>query len=261
MRQHAPSREALRERRDVVASRHSLDRRRTGAIMCGFAGLYVMASQCYFVGRIDAAIRYTEAAEKVISTGGVKVPYASGFVGGAYVVAGQPDRWIQWCRIRQACGDDLHVFITACLLVGLTVAGLTDEAVAAAQGLTEAAEATGNPYVISFVLLAYGLAVINADPSSSLASLRQGMAIAQDSGNRSNEAHFAANLCRHEALYRDPLAAIDSFAVAIRNYHDSGNAIIRSVLGHPVSDRGELGLACDTRKSDSTTSPDSSPRV
>jgi hypothetical protein len=114
--------------------------------MCGFAGLYVMASQCYFVGRIDAAIRYTEAAEKVISTGGVKVPYgASGFVGGAYVFAGQPDRWIQWCRIRQACGDDLHVFITACLLVGLTVAGLTDEAVAAAQGLTEAAEATGNP--------------------------------------------------------------------------------------------------------------------
>jgi len=200
--------------------------------MCGFAGLYVMASQCYFVGRIDAAIRYTEAAEKVISTGGVKVPHgASGFVGGAYVFAGQPDRWIQWCRIRQACGDDLHVFITACLLVGLTVAGLTDEAVAAAHGLTEAAEATGNPYVISFVLLAYGLAVINADPSSSLASLRQGMAIAQDSGNRSNEAHFAANLCRHEALYGDPLAAIDSFAVAIRNYHDSGNAIIRSVLG------------------------------
>jgi len=48
-----------------------------------------MASQCYFVGRIDAAIRYTEAAEKVISTGGVKVPHgASGFVGGAYVFAG-----------------------------------------------------------------------------------------------------------------------------------------------------------------------------
>ena len=200
--------------------------------MCGFAGLYVMASQCYFIGRIDAAIRYTEAAEKVISTGGVKVPYgASGFVGGAYVFAGQPDRWIQWCRIRQACGDDLHVFITACLLVGLTVAGLTDEAVAAAQGLTEAAEATGNPYVISYALNAYGPPFGDVDPVRALEALRRGLVIAQDSGNRFVESHVATGLSGLEPEHGDPLAALDHITLAIGNLYDSGHvAYIRGPL-------------------------------
>ena len=47
--------------------------------------------------------------------------------------------------------------------------------------------------------------------------------IAQDSGNRYNETHLAVILCRLEAEYGDPLAALDYFTVAIRNYHDSGN--------------------------------------
>ena len=55
--------------------------------------------------------------------------------------------------------------------------------------------------------------------------------IAQDSGNRYNETNLAATLCRLEAEHGDPLAALDYFTVAIRNYHDSGNTTtIRSPL-------------------------------
>ena len=49
------------------------------------------------------------------------------------------------------------------------------------------------------------------------------MVIAQDSGNRNNETTLASSLCRLEAKYGDPLAALDYFAVAIRNYHDAGD--------------------------------------
>ena len=47
--------------------------------------------------------------------------------------------------------------------------------------------------------------------------------IAQDSGNRCSESHLAASLCRLEAGYGDPLAALDYVTLAIRNFHDSGN--------------------------------------
>ena len=94
---------------------------------------------------------------------------------------------------------------------------------AAANGLIDAAEATRNPYVLSFALLAYGFAFRDADPDRALDALRRGLVIAQDSGNRANETHLAAVLARLEAEHGDPLAALEYFALAIRNYHDSGN--------------------------------------
>ena len=58
---------------------------------------------------------------------------------------------------------------------------------AAANGLIDAAEATRNPYALSFALLAYGFAFRDADPDRALDALRRGLVIAQDSGNRYNE--------------------------------------------------------------------------
>jgi hypothetical protein len=114
--------------------------------------------------------------------------------------------------------------------MALTVSGSHDDAMAAANGLIEAAEATGNPCVLAFALHAYGWAVHHADPVGSLAALRRGLAIAQDSGNRANQSNLATNLC----LFADddPLAAFDHFTVAIGNYHDSGNTyMLRTLLG------------------------------
>jgi hypothetical protein len=197
------------------------------------AGLYAMASTCYMTGRIDPAVRYTEAAQTAISSDGQMLPYgAEGFVGSAHLTAGLPERWVQWCRARLARGSDTPAYTTACLVIGLALAGRLDEAMAAADGLVDAAEATGNPYVLSFALLAYGLAYPNTDPDGTLAALQRGLTIAQSSGNRANETHLLANLSRLQAEYGDPLAALDYFALAIRKYHDAGNmALVHHPLG------------------------------
>ena len=90
-----------------------------------------MASLCYMAGRIDPAIRYTEAAQTAISGGSDDhVPYgAEGFLGGAYLAVGQPERWIQWCRAQLARGLDAHAYVTANLVIGLAVAGSVDDAI------------------------------------------------------------------------------------------------------------------------------------
>ena len=184
-------------------------------------------------GRIEAAVGYSDAAQEVIGSGRAEVPFGlEGFLGGSYVAVGQPERWIRWCRVQLARGLDTHAYTTACLLMGLTVTGCFDDAMAAANGLIDAAEATGNPHALSFALHAYGWAIHDADPVRSLVALRRGLVIAQDSGNRANQSHLAANLCLFAAEHGDPLAAFDYFTLAIGNYHDSGNTyMIRTLLG------------------------------
>ena len=85
--------------------------------------------------------------------------------------------------------------------------------------------------LLSLALMAYGFAFRDADPDRARDALRRGLVIAQDSGNRFNETHLAAILALLEAKYGDPLAALEYFALAIRNYHDAGNtAIMRPAL-------------------------------
>ena len=107
----------------------------------------------------------------------------------------------------------------------LAIAGCADDAMAAATGLIDAAEATRNPFVLSFALLAYGFAFRDADPDRARDALRRGLVIAQDSGNRDIETHLAACLARLEAEHGDPMAALEYSAVAIGNYHDAGNTV------------------------------------
>jgi tetratricopeptide (TPR) repeat protein len=101
----------------------------------------------------------------------------------------------------------------------------------ATEGLIDTAEATANPFALSLALTAYAFACRNADPDRALEAMHRGLVIAQDSGNRYNETHLAANLAELEAERGDPLAALDHITLAIRNFHDSGNvATIRSPL-------------------------------
>jgi len=64
---------------------------------------------------------------------------------------------------------------------------------------------------------------LDADPVAARDALRRGLVIARDSGNRYNETHLAATLCRLEAEHGDPLAALDYVTLVIRNRHDAGN--------------------------------------
>ena len=196
------------------------------------AALYLMAAQCYSTGRPEAAVRYSDAAQIVLDSRHDEVPYgASGWAGGAYMSIGQPERWVEWCRAELARGRDTHALSRASLIIGLVIAGSSDEAVAAAKGLIDAAEATRNPHALSYALFAYGFAFQEADPAGALDALRRGLVIAQESGSRASESASAQILSRLEAGHGDPVAALDHLSNAIRNYHDSGNTtMMRSPL-------------------------------
>src|SRR5262249_24017721 len=106
--------------------------------------LHVVGSRCGVRGRIEEAIRYWDAAQMVVRSGGNGVPFGmAGSLGSVYVVIGQPDRWVEWCRAELAGGRDTRAFISASLVICLAVAGSADEAMALAEGLIGAAEATG----------------------------------------------------------------------------------------------------------------------
>ena len=63
---------------------------------------------------------------------------------------------------------DTPVYIGAWLVAALAVAGSGGEAMDSADGLIEAAEATGNPSLLALALGAYGVAFRDAIPSGRL---------------------------------------------------------------------------------------------
>jgi predicted ATPase/class 3 adenylate cyclase len=188
------------------------------------ASLYVIASLCYTTGRIEAAVRYCDAGQIVLGKSREALPYGSdALLGAAYLAIGQPERLAEWCRAQLARRRDTHVHIRAWLVLALSVAGSGGEAMDSADGLIEAAEATGNPSLLAFALGVYGLAFGDADPVRALDAMRRGLVIAQDSGNRAQESALAVFLARHEAEHGDTASAFDHLTLAIRNYHNSGD--------------------------------------
>ena len=194
--------------------------------------LYEMASLCWMAGRIEVAVGLSEAGQIVLGSG-LNEPF-SGFEGllfGVYLAIGRPERAVELGRAELASGRETNALTRAFLSLALMLAGCPDEAMAAANGLVDAAEASHNPFVLSFALFTYGLTYHDADPDRALDALRRGLAIAQDSGNRANETHLTANLARLEAEHGDSLAALDHATLAIRNYQDSGSTpMIRTPL-------------------------------
>ena len=98
-----------------------------------------------------------------------------------------------------ATGRDTHTLARTCLVLALPFTATPHEAMVAASGLIDAAEATRNPYALSFALMAYGLVFRDADPDRALDALRRGLVIAHDSGNRTIETHLTHSLALLEA--------------------------------------------------------------
>jgi predicted ATPase/class 3 adenylate cyclase len=197
------------------------------------AVLYLLASWCWNVGRIEAAVGYSDAGQPVIGSGRhEEVPFGfEGALGAAYMVIGQPDRCVEWCRAQLARGRDTHAYTRACLVLALTAAGRGEEARAAATGLIDAAEATRNPALLASALNVHGLAFRDADPAAARDAQRRGLVIARDSGSRYIETLLAGVLSHLEAEHGDPLAALDYVTLAIGNFHDAGNTTgVRSAL-------------------------------
>jgi hypothetical protein len=195
------------------------------------AFLYVIASLCYSTGRIEAAVRYSDAGRIVLGRSREAPPYGiEGMLGMSYFAIGQPERWAELCRAQLARRRDTHVHIRAWLVCALSLAGSGGEAMDAADGLIEAAEETGNPLLLAWALGAYGAAFRDADRVGALNALGRGLVIAQDSGNRGVASILAQLLARLEAGHGATVSAFDHLTLAIRNYHNSGSTTIRTPL-------------------------------
>jgi predicted ATPase/class 3 adenylate cyclase len=194
------------------------------------ASLYVMATWCWAIGRIEEAIRYSEAGQMLLLSGRNAMP--AGFetwLAGVFNMIGQAERTVEWCRALLAHGPDPYGLSSAGLILGLMRIGHNAEAIAVARQLVDAVDAIPNPWARSYALLMYGMACCDADPNSAREALRRGLVSAHESGNRYNETHMANVLGRLEARHGDPSAAMEYLSLAIQNYHDSGNFAVMRV--------------------------------
>jgi predicted ATPase len=188
------------------------------------AFLYVIASRCYATGRIEAAVGYSDAGQIVLGRSREAPPYGiEAWLGTVYLVSGQPERMAELCRAQLARRRDTHVHIRAWLVATLAWAGCGGEAMDCADGLIEAAEATGNPSWLGLALWAYGLAFRDADPVGALNALGRGLMIAQDSGNRTYASVLAPFLARLEAEHGGTVSGFEHLTLAIRNFHNAGH--------------------------------------
>jgi predicted ATPase len=186
--------------------------------------LYVLASQCFTAGRIEVAVRYSDAGQIVLGRSRDALPYGiEAWLGMSYLAIGQPERLAEWCRAQLARRRDNHVNIRAWLVVALSVVGSGGEAMDCADGLIEAAKATGNPSTLAQALWAYCWAFRDADPVGALNALGRGLVIAQDSGSRAGVSVLASGLAILEAAHGDTVSAFDHLTLAIRNFHNSGD--------------------------------------
>jgi hypothetical protein len=107
------------------------------------AVLYTMASWCYVLGRVEEAVRYSEAGQIVFATSPDVVRFGfETWLGGVYNFTGQPERSVGWSRFLLARGPDPYGIIRAGLVFGLMMTGSHAEAVTVANDLIDAADAS-----------------------------------------------------------------------------------------------------------------------
>jgi tetratricopeptide (TPR) repeat protein len=203
-----------------------------------------MAHQCYAAGRLEEALRYAQAAQRAIATGRYDpVPYdAECWLGGAYIMKGTPEHWVDLCRNVIARERAPHPHAQSSLAIALTFSNAYEEAMSAAEGLLPAVDGIENPHMVSYALAAYAFAHRDAHPEAAYDTLRRGMRIAQESGHPRDVSIVAVSLSRLAASHGNPADTLEYLELAIRNVYDSGSvSIISSPLAIPAAFLDRLG--------------------
>ena len=108
----------------------------------GFA--YTLVAQSFLAGRIEEAVGYSDAGQRVIHQTSAEVPFGlDGWIGAAYMSIGQTDRWVEWSRAQCERDRDTHGLTRAGLSIALMMSDRRNEAMAvAADGLIEVVSTT-----------------------------------------------------------------------------------------------------------------------
>jgi predicted ATPase/class 3 adenylate cyclase len=197
--------------------------------------LYAAATECARSGRLTDGVAYGDAGIALVDNPHFDdLPYASArlWLADSHINAAQPDTAIAQAEAHLALGLPDEVIARAALTQGLEIAGRTDEALAAAQGLVEAAEATSNPASLCGALMAEGWVSRHTDPARTIELTRRGLTLAQDSGNKDLEGTLAMFLGEAEFEIGDTRSALDHLSHALRMYNNAGTT---AYVSGPVS--------------------------
>ena len=189
------------------------------------AFLYVVASLCYTTGRIEAAVRYSDAGQIVLGRSREAPPYGiEAMLGAVYVAIGQPEPGGGRVVPRPA----RHAAATPTSTSGhiwlplfqwpVRVGRRWIPRMASSRLRRQQATRTCSRWrSLPTVRLS-----VTQIPSRRLTP-SAGLVIAQDSGDRSRASILASGLARLEAEQGGTVCAFDHLTLAIRNYHDCGD--------------------------------------
>jgi tetratricopeptide (TPR) repeat protein len=203
---------------ELIPAAHAADHPR-------LTSLYLLATHCWMVGRIDEAQRYGDEGQALVDSGRYGVPRGlESWSAGVMTNIGLPENSVEaYRRMLARRGDDPYGLTRSGLALALMRAGSAAEAMAVAKDLVDSVGEITNPWGQSYALLVFGMAWCDADPARARDALRRGLATAQDSGIRYNESHFASVLGRLEARQGDAESALEYLKLSIGSYHDCGN--------------------------------------
>ncbi|AEV72144.1 putative ATPase [Mycolicibacterium rhodesiae NBB3] len=188
------------------------------------AQLYVAASYCAAVGRLDEFRHYAAASRTAIESGefdDVREELATALAAGFNTI-GQPDLAVEWCQsiIERTSGD--HLANRSVQVIALALAGATDESLRMADELLYEVQRTDNPAFASAGLLAHGWSRRNVDPAGAYHSLRRAWTIAVEGGNRQQASATTLLMSGLAAAEGNRAEALDAIADTIHQYYDSG---------------------------------------
>lgn len=203
--------------------------------------LYVLAAECYAAGRIDDSVAFTAAARRVL---GSPDHDAIGFdfelgLAATYMAMGRADLMVELCHAVIDRTEGPHCVARAFLVMALVMTAEPDEGIVVSDQSLAAAEASNNPAMLGWTLLARGLAYREADPGIAFDAFRRGLAVAQDGGSRLIESHIAALIGGLSAEQGQPAEAFGHLELAIRHFFDAGS------LSHLCAPLGTLSTVLD----------------
>ena len=198
----------------------------TAADVVELPKLYVAASYCSQLGRVEAGVSYAETAvalETDARYDSFAPGWASGSVAVAYLFAGRVDRGLEICTDVANQPGLAHVRGLCLLTFVLPALGRAEEAMAIAEETVAAARGHGNPFWIAYALGGFGRAFTRADPSLAMMTLREALLYTRVHRLSFLETVIARDLAGLEAVHGDPDRALALLDTAIDSFHRAGD--------------------------------------